>query len=204
MNTIAWRALLRWGVLGFVLTVALGWPSKPLRARVSELVCTSVSPLLEAATFGEGGHARLAPHPFDEALSAGDGPTFDSALLLTIDGYRGSRPIGMSVRRDFYLPLCVVTAVLVTAPLSLQRRLLALGLGWALVALSCLAALWTTCMWLFARLPAGRGMSDRSRVLLDTVVGSLIMPPGIHLFVPVLIAMLVWQALRGGRVDLPR
>lgn len=196
MNTLGWRALLRWGALGFLLTVALGWPSDSVRARVSELVCTSVSPLLEAATFGVGGHARLLPQPSDATQEAGANPSSDSALLLTIDGYRGRRPIGMSVRRDFYLPWCVVVAATATAPLSLRRRLLALALGLSLVSLFCLAALWTTCMWLFARLPAGRALSESTRVLLDTVVGSLIMPPGIHLFVPVLVALFAWRMLR--------
>jgi hypothetical protein len=51
-------------------------------------------------------------------------------------------------------------------------------------------------MWLFARLPAGRALSESTRVLLDTLVGSLIVPPGIHLFVPVIIALLVWRMLR--------
>ena len=194
MNALTLRSIARWAVLTFALSLALGWPWPSWRARASELFCAVVNVPLEQLTFGQGGHAKLRPRAVSEVRLPGENATSDAILRLSVDGYQGEVSFAVSLRRDFYLPLAIAFSVLVTAPLPLRRRSLALLLGGTLSLAWCFASLCLTSLLMFERLPAGRAFSEQLRLLINGIVGSLIMPPGVHFFVPILIAAAsVWS-----------
>ena len=97
------------------------------------------------------GRARAACGRCHESFaSSSDNVTADAALALSVAGYDGDLAMGMSVRRDAYLPLWILIALLIAAPLPFARRMKALAIGVPLMLALNLAALELLVTWTFA------------------------------------------------------
>jgi hypothetical protein len=195
------RALLRVG-LALALLLLAAWPVPGVALAFSRLYCPLASAVLAAHIFGERGHARLQPLP---ALTRrdGDSVTADAQLSLTIDGFAGTIPLGVCLRRDVYLPLLLALAVIACFPIAPRRRLacaavaaaITLGAG---IAANALVAAWTFATQLRGVYPPG----DLRPRILQLAYGALLAPPGNRFIAPIVLgAVLVVATQRRVRPD---
>ena len=191
--------------LGAALFAALlflgGWPSAAVARAFSAAYCPLANLLIAHQTFGRGGRARLAPV---DRIQRGDGDnvTADATIALRVDGYQGALPLGMSLRRDVYLPLLILTALLIATPLGLRRRLLGLAVAVPVLLLWSLVVIQILVVWLFATKLAGiYAISPRELRVVDLAYEALLAPPGNRFIVPMVVGIgaIAWQASRPPR-----
>ena len=180
--------------LGLLLLGAWPWPA--IQRGFAAIYCPVANLVIAPQTFGRGGHARLRPLP-QIARGPNDNVTADAALALSVAGYHGDLGIGMSVRRDAYLPLWILTALLIAVPLPFARRMKALAIGIPLMLALNLAALELLVTWTFAFQLRGIYPADTSVVwkrLVDLAYGAVLTPPGNRFIAPMALgaALIVW------------
>jgi hypothetical protein len=182
-----------------LFTIALtlaGWPSTELRSFVSASLCRVVNPMLAELQFGSGGHAHLTTAAVTGVRGPGDAVSADAALNLTVQHHPQQLTVGISLRRDFYLPLAIFMVAVAVAPVPRRRRCVALLLGLPVAFYVCFAGLFVTISWLFAHhAPTVMPLSPRALTWLDTIVSMLLMPSTPRFFVPLAIAGLTLIAL---------
>jgi hypothetical protein len=190
--------------------IAIPWPglARGFSAGYAALVNQA---LFAHLAFGQGGHARLRPAEADE-LRGPQNVTPDSVIALQVDGYTGDLTFGMSLRRDAYLPIGILLATVLTAPLPWRRRLRGAAGGGAVMLLLTGACQWFGVLWLFAsHLAAVMALGARSQALIDGLYQSLLLPPANRFLVPLFLGIaLVWRQLGrsaaavSGPADLPQ
>jgi hypothetical protein len=155
---------------------------------------------LGGIAFGRGGHVHLAP---GDTLPNGrrvEGEvTTDCMMEMTLAGRRGHAIHGLSARRDAYLPLLIVVAVLVAASLGWRTPLRRVLIGVAAEAAVIVASLWLFVVWDFAiglRVGGVYALSGSGLRVLDLSFRMLLLPPGNRFIVPLLIA----AAIAGPRI----
>ena len=146
--------------------------------------------------FGQGGSARLRSAAPDER-GTGDHVATDTVLELQVRGYQGSLKLGTSSRRDGYLPLLVLIAAVVAAPLGWKPRLRLLTAGVPLALALCLLLTRLGVAAVFAlRLRGVYPADSLARSALAIAEQVLVLPPALRLAAPLLIALaLVWRRL---------
>ena len=188
--------------LFLALMVVGAWPWAPVPHGFSALYCPVANLVLAPQTFGHGGHARLVP--LDHIVrQESDNVTADTALSLTVAGFEGDLQLGMSLRRDAYLPLLILVALIVAAPLPAVGRLKALSIGVPIMTALNLAALELLVVWTFAlQLKGIYDPTGAARGLVDFAYGALLTPPGNRFIAPLALgaAIVAWQKSKPGPI----
>lgn len=199
---MAWldpRSALRWFALfaGSVLLLALPWPGwRAAWARGYGAALNAV--LLSRVTFGERGHAHLRPAGPGETTGM-DSIVPDSILELRVDGYQGELKMGVSLRRDGYLPAVFVLAAIATAPLPWRRRLRALAIGLPAILVLAAGCQWLGLLWIFSHQLRGvLDLGPTSRTLVEGGFETLLLPPANRFLVPLLLGfgLALWSLRR--------
>jgi hypothetical protein len=183
------------------LLVAGAWPWSAIQRGFAAIYCPVANLVIAPQTFGQGGHARLRPLP-RIVRGPNDNVTADAALALSVAGYDGDLAMGMSVRRDAYLPLWILMALLGAAPLPFARRMKALAIGIPLMLALNLAALELLVTWTFAFQLRGIYPADAGEIwrrLVDLAYGAVLTPPGNRFIAPLAIGAVLIVWLRGTR-----
>ena len=183
------------------LLVAGAWPWPAIQRGFAAMYCPVANLVIAPQTFGRGGHARLQPLP-RIVRQPGDNVTADAALALSVAGYDGDVAMGMSVRRDAYLPIWILIALLLAAPLPFARRMKALAIGIPLMLALNLAALELLVTWTFAFQLRGIYPADAGEIwrrLVDLSYGAVLTPPGNRFIAPLAIGAALIVCLRGTR-----
>ncbi len=110
-----------------------GWPSARLAHGFSAAYSGLANGVLGVMTFGQGGRARLSARD-ETTLRAGDAVAADTLITLTVDGHPRAARLGISLRRDAYLPLLILLATVLAGPLPWRGKL-RLGAGALLIEL---------------------------------------------------------------------
>jgi len=189
----------------FLGIIAVGaWPSTRIALGFSAGYCALANLVIERVTFGERGHARLDALPTINRRDS-DNVTSDTILSLPVDGYRGTIPLGISLRRDVYLPLLIVAALIVAFPLRVRQRLTCLALAGLVTlaagtAANALVVAWTFSVELKGIYPTGTGAT----AIRNFAYGALLLPPGNRFVAPLAlgVGLIAWvlrprRALRG-------
>lgn len=180
--------------LGLVVLGMIPWPRLPLG--FSAIYCAIANAVVfDHTTFGQGGHAHLTA--LDALTSSpGDSVTADTVLALTVDRYQGAFTLGLSLKRDAYLPLLLVVALLVAAPGFTRRRWRALLTGLTVIFGCTIAVIDLLVRWTFVfQLKAVYDASPFWRGLLDVLYSALLVPPANRFIVPSLVAVfLIWRS----------
>lgn len=192
----------RRGLLLFLvkLTLIFGlaiapWPG--LRVAFSTGFAPIANLFLEGARFGHGGRARIEPRATEAPRAPGENLSWDATLILTAEHRAGRLSVGISLRREAYLPLVIVLATLFSAPLPRRRRLWAIATGVAMTMLGSVAALLLFIQWLFAtQAPQIHPMGSWELALLDLAVGALLQPPGTRFVAPFVLGLLLVALFR--------
>jgi hypothetical protein len=183
----------------FLALVALGaWPWPRVALAFSGAYSPVANLFLAGHTFGTRGHARLIPLQ-QITRKPSDNVTADTTLSFTVDGFQGSLPLGISLRRDVYLPLLIAVALIVSAPLPSRRCLLCLSLAVPVVLAAGIASNGLVAAWTFMiQLRGVYPPAPLTRQLTDLAYGLLLTPPGNRFIAPILLAggLIGWQALK--------
>jgi hypothetical protein len=198
------RTGLRVGLV-VAFSAACAWPLPSVALAFSRIYCPLANVVLSNLTFGERGHARTIPLSRIERRE-GDNVTADALVSLTVDGFKGDLPLGVSLRRDVYLPLLLALLVIALSGLSLRRRLVCaaiavpvvLGAG---VAANGLVAAWTFATQLRGLYPPGTA----HRRFLELAYSALLSPPGNRFIAPILLGagLVLWHRLRARPLPAP-
>jgi hypothetical protein len=146
-------------------------------------------------TFDDRITATLTPAPLDMKRSAKDQVQTDSVLKLDVRGpdssSTGSLPVGMSQRRDAYLPFVIFTALIGAAPLRPTWTLVNWAIG---VVVILLVACLSTCLlveFLALQIP---GLSAPSSFWAETIhflFERWLTPPGNRVVAPLILTALL-------------
>jgi hypothetical protein len=193
-------------LLVFLGIIALGaWPAPAIALGVSAAYSWTANPVLERITFGHRGHARLQTLPEIKRRES-DNVTGDTLLALSVDGYRGTVPLGISVRRDVYLPLLILVALLLAFPrLRPGQRLTCLALAVPITVAAGIAANALVAAWTFStQLRGVYPPQPVTRRIIAFAYGALLSPPGNRFIAPLALGagLIAWQ-LKQRRRDRP-
>jgi hypothetical protein len=182
------------------LVVVLGWPRPAVQRIFNAGFCAVANALFASAEIGRGGRARLDPAPPAVERRPGDTVTADSTLRLTVDGFTGELPVGLSLRRDALLPLVIFLAAMLAAPLDRRARARGIAAGTVIVIVTAIAATRMLAWWMFAtQLEQVLVLSSWARDGLDLLQRALLLPPSNRFVGPLLLAVvLVTLARRKG------
>jgi hypothetical protein len=185
-----WQRVAARVVAFFLLLAVAGWPWPTVRRAFASAYCATVGAALAQLSFASGsGHARLLPAPPDAVRRPGDNITADAVVELSLDGRPGHPRLGVSLRRDAYLPLLILVAAIAVAPLSIRSKAISWLIGVPLVLGGSLAALAMLVSWVLAG-----GLGPQSAVkssALDLAVRLLVAPPGNRFIAPLVLAALL-------------
>lgn len=169
--------------------IAGGWPSERVARWFSVGYSALANVALARMTFGHDGKAHLSPLEH-VASRAGDPIESDTMLVLEVERPHRQARLGISLRRDAYLPLLIVVAVMAAGPLPWRRKLRFGGLGLLFELLVTLAAvLLLVSSILAAGVPGLYAPSTAS--LLDLASRSLLSPPGNRFMIPLGVGILL-------------
>jgi len=204
MSPIA-RRLVRAAALFAALLLPGAWPWAGAAHAFSALYCPVANLIVSHQTFGRGGHARLAPVDRIERRAT-DNITADAAVALTVDGFAGDMRLGVSLRRDAYLPLLIAIALLAAAPIAIRRRLHGMLVALPVIVLWTVAVFDLLIVWTFAT--QLRGIYSPSALdlrLVDLAYGALLAPPGNRFIAPIAlgIGITLWQAQHDRKRHVP-
>ncbi len=184
----------------FLGILALGaWPSPRVALSFSAAYSALANLVLAGHTFGERGRAVLVPLR-EINRREGDNVTADAVLALSVEGYTGSLPLGISLRRDVYLPLLIVLALIAAFPLQTKQRLRCLALGVPTTLAAGITANWLVAAWTFSvELNGVYPASPTEKRLVEWAYGALLAPPGNRFIAPIALAaaLIGWQLTRG-------
>ncbi len=149
--------------------------------------------LFDHVAFGGGGHVRLATLP-QLTLNPGDSVVTDSFLSFTVDRYEGDARVGISLRRDAYLPLLIMMAVVLAAPLAARRKVIGLAVGSLVMWAWTLAGVYLLVLWSFVfSLHGVMQISPGASQVVDLAFRTLLLPPGNRFVEPIVVGLaLVW------------
>jgi hypothetical protein len=197
------RSAALWAGLFLATLVLGGWPRPDLRAAFSRGYAAAADLVLDQLSFGQGGRATLVPEKGEARTGAA--VEQDARLVLSVSGYEGEVPFGLSLRRDAFLPCLIVIAALIGAPLPARRKLLCLGAGTAAVLALSLACVYLTAAWLFSgQLTRVYQPSAAWAWVLDVMAGALLLPPSNRFALPLVLAAVLVFVLRGPSVPRAR
>lgn len=205
---MTWTARRVAGALAVFLGVLIAgaWPWPPVQRGFSAVYCPIANLVITSQTFGRGGHARLSALAQIER-HANDNVTADAVLSLSVAGVGGQLPLGISVRRDAYLPLWILISLLSAAPLGSARRLKAVAIGIPFMLALNLAALELLVTWTFAFQLRGIYPRDGAPIWLravDFAYGAVLSPPGNRFIVPLAVGAALIALFPGRRHDVTK
>ncbi|TPV96857.1 MAG: hypothetical protein B7733_02555 [Myxococcales bacterium FL481] len=190
-----WRTALPRVAAFFGLLAVLTWPRPDWRAAFAEAFSRAANVVLAEQIIGRAGRVELGklPPTAKTATSASD-----TALHLTADGFSGRKTLGVSVRRDVYLPACTIAVLILVSPLSVRRKLVSGTLGVLVIAAIAVLSYFAVAAWTFANVPQPIFRPGAlTKASLELLVYAGVAPPGNRFIVAfVLGCALIWRPLR--------
>lgn len=191
-----------WSLVGRVLlfagiVVIAGWPQAEVARRFSVVHSYVTNAVLDSVTFGKGGHAVL--DPVRPQGSTDENVLADATVLVSVDGFKGNLAFGMSARRETYIPLLILLALVVVAPLPMKKKPLVAAIGIAVVGLLATAGTVLQIFYIFAsQMPSVVTLSAPALRALTFAYQALLLPPSNRVIVPLAVggALVAWQLAR--------
>jgi hypothetical protein len=177
--------------------VAGAWPSAGRERVFSEFVAKIANPIL--GKFPIGGRVIASLGELPPSAAQGQNVVADTMLKIQVLGLKGDMSIGLTLRRDIYLPWLIFGLLILVTPLRWQRKFASLAVGSALTFAVGVASI----VLLVAYLASNQlqGIYTPSAALqgfINFAFERWLSPPGNRVIAPLLLAGAAWAALRTG------
>lgn len=186
---------LRWAALVFVATLLLALAAWPLLAGLfSALFRGLCSLVLSPLSFGHGGHVAFTQGA--QATGLERAASWDTHMVLRIEGVAKAHSIALNPRRLLYLPLSTLLACVLAMPLPNAARRRASAVGALVLLVLALASVWLVAAFLFAQVPGlVYELSPLESSLLRVLYEGWVTPLSNKFMVPLLLgyALFAWQ-----------
>jgi hypothetical protein len=191
-RTRPWVLLLRALCFGALL-LAGAWPSVARDRVFSSTFAAICNPVLAPLRLGGIIHADLGPLPEGAQAKGADNVVADTRLRLVADGYNGDLSVGITLRRDVYLPLIIFSALLIVLPFPWKRKLWSLGIGLPIiVVVGVLSVVGLVMVLASHELRAMYPVSSGFQALIDFFFERWLTPPGNRVIAPLMLAVACW------------
>jgi hypothetical protein len=185
----------------FVAIIVMGFTAHRFERHVLALYCSVANVAVGSMTFDDKLEIALHPAPPDEPHRAQDQVQTDTYLDIVPKGRRSGGRMGLSLRRDVYLPWVLYVALLGAAPVTRRWKALTLAGGTLLIAL---VGIGSTCalieLLVTSQLKSLPQPSELMQSLLQKFLELWLTPPGNRAIAPILLAALAlaprWSSLR--------
>lgn len=175
------------GIAIFALVVvALALPWRGIGSGFNRALSALCNVALSGAAFAGGIRAELAPLEPGETAQAGSNVMEDTRLVLRAPAGRHAS-LGLSLRRDAYLPLAIFLGAVAALPLAVREKVACLALGAPVVILIAVASIWLLVAQVTSHLP-GAASGQFERAVSAFMFERWLTPPGNRVIAPVLFA----------------
>jgi hypothetical protein len=181
--------------LFLLLLGASSWPWPVLQTGFSRMLSALANPALGTLQVGNGGRIELVPLEHPAERTAEQNVREDTHVVLRVPGQPGEGRVGISLRRDAYLPLAIFVAAVAVLPVRRRAKACALALGSALIISVAVASVAIMVVYLASRAP-GTGIPNWQASLSSFLFDCWLTPPGNRVIAPLLLAAASWLALR--------
>lgn len=178
----------------FAIVMLVGaWPSQSVRAGFSGAVSAIANVVLRPARFAGGALLELRPLRPDVPRKAGQNVDEDTQLVLRVPGQRGEATLGISLRRDAYLPFVIFVAAILALPIGRRAKAASLALGTPVVVAVAIASVWLLVAHLTSQRP-GAPVEWHGSVT-TFLFERWLTPPGNRVIAPLLFAAALGYAM---------
>lgn len=176
-----------WRILLFAILFGVGaWPWSTVRVGFSQVLSGVGNVCLVPLRLVQDAHLRLEPMPEDGGRTPDQNVQADTLVVLTEPSGARLAGLGISLRRDAYLPLLIFAVAIVSLPLNWRAKLLCLGIGTAIVTIVALASLCALFVFLASQQPGV--VPEWSAKLSSLTYDCWLVPPGNRVIAPLLLA----------------
>lgn len=179
----------------FAVALAAGLlPSRAVREDFSRAISALGNSVLGSVRFHGGVRAELRP-VLAGASGTGDNVDEDTQIVLSVPGRQARATIGISSRRDAYLPLVVFAAAVAALPVARRAKIVCLLLGTPIILMTAIIAVWILVTYLSTH---GRGAPPEGLVVVLTsfLFERWLTPPGNRVISPLLFAAILAYTLQ--------
>jgi len=184
--------------LFLLLLTAGSWPWSAREIAFSRALSAVSNLAFEVLPLVPGLQIELVPSLTTQERSATENVDADTQLVLRLAGHPGEARLGISLRRDAFLPLMIFVAAILVLPLERRRKLASLALGVPLVLAVAVGSVASLACFVSSRAPSF-GMAHWQASLAEFVFDCWLTPPGNRVIAPLLLAL--GFALRGPGMD---
>lgn len=185
-----WRALVFLALLG-----GAGWPCAAVEVGFSRLV-SKLGNLCLRSWQGSAAQIELVPLAVPGGHGANDNVEADTQLILRIPHLTREARLGLSLRRDAYLPLVIFSAATVVLPLSRRARFACLVFGTPIILFVALLSLFVLASFLLGSVPDA-GIRAWQAELAQFLFDCWLTPPGNRVIAPLLFAAALGLSAEG-------
>jgi hypothetical protein len=176
-----------WRVAVAALLFGVGaWPWPVVRVGFSELLSGLGNVCLAPLSLVQGAHLHLEPLPMDAERTADQHVQADTRVVLAEPDGAQMASLGISLRRDAYLPLLIFGVAIVVLPLRWRSRLLCLGIGTTVIIAMALVSVCALVVFLASQQPGV--VPEWTAKLSGFVFECWLAPPGNRVIAPLLLA----------------
>jgi hypothetical protein len=182
------RILARVAIFVGILLLA-GWPWGFVRVGFSQSFSALANPVFRQVRFDRGILLQLLPLPPGAVRQPGDNVEADTHIVLRVPGTQaGGARMGMSLRRDAYLPLLLFVALTLVLPLRGRDKARCLAAGVPAVLVVAMASIAIAITFMLST-REGSMIPGWQREVSTFLFDCWLTPPGNRVIAPVIFAL---------------
>jgi hypothetical protein len=176
-----------WRIALLAVLFAVGaWPWPALRVGFSQVLTGLGNVCLARLNVVQDAHLRLEPLPEGVERRPDQNVQEDTLVVLTEPGGARLASLGISLRRDAYLPFLIFSVAMLALPIHWRSKLLCLGIGTTLISLVALVSVCALVVFLASQQPGV--VPEWSAKLSSLTFECWLAPPGNRVIAPLLLA----------------
>ncbi len=176
------------GLVTFTLVICVGaWPWAGTRIGISRVMSALANGVFEHVALDAGLQIELVPVAASVVRGDDQNVEEDTRVIIRRPDGTAIGQLGLSLRRDAYLPLLIFGAALLAAPLARRAKLLGLVAGVPFVLCVAVASIWILVTFLSSQ-QKGTGLVAWQTDVVTFLFERWLTPPGNRVIAPLLLA----------------
>lgn len=176
------------GLVTFTLVMFVGaWPCDGTRIGFSRVMSALANGVFEHVALDAGLEIELVPVAASAVRGDDQNVEEDTRVIIRRPDGTAIGQLGLSLRRDAYLPLLIFSAALLAAPLARRAKLVGLVAGVPFVLFVAVASVWILATFLSSQ-QKGTGLVAWQTDVVTFLFERWLTPPGNRVIAPLLLA----------------